>query len=149
RQVAVRSRPIDVPVRGLPAAPGGFEGAVGRFTVAWSTDRRETPLDVPVTAWLDVRGTGNLPLMRTPSLEASDAEVFSSSIQDSLGAPGSIADGRRRFQWTVLPHRVGTLRLEPPALVWFDFATGRYERLAASPIDVEVTPSTHASGQGS
>ncbi len=148
RQVAVRSAPINVAVRALPArAPNGFEGAVGRYTAAWSADRRQTTLDVPVTAWLDVRGTGNLPLLRTPSLASIDADVFSSSIQDSLAPPGAIADGRRRFQWTVLPRRVGTLRLEPPDVVWFDHTTGRFERLQAEPIDIEVGPPLHGSSR--
>ncbi len=141
RAVQVQSPPVDVRVRALPGgAPEGFDGAVGRFTATWLGDRQETPKDVPVTVVLDVRGVGNLPLFHTPTLTSSDAEVFSSTVQDSLGAPGSLSPGRRRFMWTVLPRTTGTLQLAAPPLVWFDEVSGRYVEGALPPIVVQVTP---------
>lgn len=141
RAVQVQSPPVDVHVRALPGgAPAGFDGAVGRFSATWLADREETPKDVPVTVVLDVRGVGNLPLLHTPALTSPDAEVFSSTVQDSLGSPGSLTAGRRRFQWTILPRNTGTLRLAAPALAWFDEASGRYVEAVLPAITVRVIP---------
>ena len=140
RAVQVKSAPVEVRVRALPdGAPAGFDGAVGRFTATWLADRQQTPMDVPATVVLDIRGVGNLPLLHTPVLRSPAAEVFSSTVVDSLGASGSLAAGRRRFQWTVLPRVTGSLRLAAPPLVWFDDASGRYVEASLQPIMIDVT----------
>ena len=64
--------PLENPAEGPPA---GFDGGVGDFSVRWSADRARTTRDVPITVRLDVRGIGNLPLLRTPDLRADDFEV--------------------------------------------------------------------------
>lgn len=141
REEVVRSRPVSVRVRALPAGPpAGFSGAVGTLTVRWSADRPRTTVDVPVTVRLDVRGAGNLPLIRPPDLAGADIEVFASTVEDSMpGGPGE-TQGRRRFQWTVLARRPGTLSLAPPPFAWFDPATAGYRRADPTPLRLEVGP---------
>jgi len=150
REVVVRSRPIPVRVRALPAgAPAGFGGAVGNLSARWSADRERTTVDVPITVWLDVRGVGNLPLVHPPALSADDIEVFANTVDDSLPSGTGEVAGRRRFQWTVLPRRPGTLSLSPPAFAWFDPGGGGYRRGDDTPITVEVGPALFAgSGAG-
>ncbi len=145
----VRSAPVEVRVRPLPGgAPAGFAGAVGDLEMTWTADRAETAADVPVVVRLDVRGRGNLPLMRTPRLEARGFEVFGGSLEDSLAAPASAGSGRRRFQWTVLPSRPGRLEVPPPDFHWFDLREGRYRSLALPAAVVRVGPAIGASGEG-
>src|SRR5262249_47600925 len=104
RDIVVKSDPTTVRGRPLPpGAPEGFDGAVGKLAVTWSSDRQRTSQDVPVTVALEVRGVGNLPLLHTPRLESDDFDIFAGTVMDSLPAPGSLAPGRRRFQWTLLP----------------------------------------------
>jgi hypothetical protein len=141
REIEVRSSPLTVRVRALPpGAPSGFDGAVGRFRSTWSADRARTPQDVPFTVRLDLRGVGNLPLVRTPSLVTPDAEVFASTVDDSMGAPGTLDPGRRRFTWTVLARRAGRLRIDPPPLSWFDPEARAYRQATLPPITLEVGP---------
>lgn len=141
REATLRSQPIDVNVRPLPpgAAPG-FDGAVGTFTVRWSADRTRTSQDVPVTARLDVRGVGNLPLVKAPALAVADGEVFVGAADDSLPPAGARGAGRRSFQWNVLPRHAGTLSIAAPRFVWFDPAAGVYRSAALAPLAVEVGP---------
>lgn len=139
RAIEVRSTPATVRVRPLPpGAPAGFDGAVGRFGAHWQADRARTPQDVPFTVRLDLRGVGNLPLVRTPALAGPEAEVFASTVDDSLGALGSLDRGRRRFTWTVLAKRSGTLRLDAPPLSWFDPEAGTYREASLTPLVIEV-----------
>lgn len=147
REVALRSQPIEVVVRALPpGAPAGFDGAVGTFTVRWSADRTRTSQDVPVTARLDVRGVGNLPLIKAPALAVADGEVFVGTSDDSLPSAGAGGAGRRRFQWNVLPRHAGTLSLTVPAFVWFDPDAGVYRSAAQAPLAVEVALPVFSSG---
>ena len=147
REVTLRSQPIEVGVRPLPpGAPQGFDGGVGTFSVRWSADRTRTSQDVPVTARLDVRGAGNLPLVKAPALALADGEVFVGTSEDSLPAPGASGAGRRRFQWNVLPRREGRLTIAAPVFAWFDPAARAYRSAALAPFVVEVGPRVFSSG---
>jgi hypothetical protein len=147
REVTLRSDPIEVSVRPLPpGAPPGFDGAVGTFTVRWSADRTRTSQDVPVTARLDVRGVGNLPLVKAPTLAVADGEVFVGTSDDSLPSAGASGAGRRRFQWNVLPRHAGTLSIAVPAFVWFDPASGIYRSAVLSALVVEVGRAVFSAG---
>lgn len=139
RPVEIRSDSVRVPVRPLPpGAPAGFENAVGDFRVSWGLDRGHTAQDQAVLLRLDVRGTGNLPLLHTPPLDLPDFEVFASTVDDSFPPAGEIQGGRRRFQWTLLPRRAGTLSLKAPPFAWFDPNTENYRSATLPPLSIEV-----------
>jgi hypothetical protein len=141
RETVVRSRPLPVRVRPLPAGPpAAFTGAVGGLSVRWTADRARTSVDVPITVRLDLRGVANLPLIRPPELTGKGIERFASTVEDSLAPAGSGGAGRKRFQWTVLARRTGRLTLAAPPFAWFDPATGSYRRAELPPIDLEVGP---------
>lgn len=149
--VQLVSESLRVAIAPLPAgAPPEFDGAVGEFTVSASLDRGHTARDQAITLRFDVRGTGNLPLLRTPALHASDFDVFASTVDDSLAPPGEVAAGRRAFQWTLLPKRNGTLRIAPPTFAWFDPRTAGWHRVTPPELSVDVIaagPATAASGE--
>lgn len=147
--VEIRSESLRVAVRPLPpGAPAGFENAVGDLQPSWSLDRGHTAQDQTVTLRLDVRGTGNLPLLHTPSLALPDFEVFASTVDDSFPPAGEIAPGRRSFQWTLLPRRSGALTLRPPGFAWFDPARGEYRSAAAPALPLEVLSATAHAAAG-
>ncbi len=141
RQMEIRSNPVRVRVRPLPeGAPAGFGGAVGTYSLQWSVDRRRTSQDQPLTVRLDVRGSGNLPLLRTPEFRPEGFEVFAGTVEDSFAASGTVNTGRRAFRWTVLPRSLGQLALDPPAFSWFDPAAHAYRTSALAPLTLEVGP---------
>ncbi|MBI3539559.1 MAG: BatD family protein, partial [Candidatus Eisenbacteria bacterium] len=148
-EVAVRSAPVAVDVRALPpGAPRGFNGAVGDFTPGWTADRARTSLDVPVTVRLDVRGHGNLPLLRPPELAAPDAEVFAGTMDDSLASPGGDGVGRKRFQWSALARGVGRLAVPAPRFAWFDPGAGAYRVADLPAVAIDVGPALFAGAAG-
>ena len=147
QEMVLRSPPVTVNVRPLPpGAPPGFGGAVGRYEAAWGADRTRTPRDVPVTLHLDVRGRGNLPLVRAPLLANPDLEILASSVQDSLPAPGSDGPGRKRFQWTVIPRREGAIEIPLPPLAWFEPGSGAYRWASGSAVRIDVDPPALSAG---
>ena len=146
REAMARSEPVRVRVRPLPqGAPSGFGGAVGGFSVTWAADRARTSQDSPITVRFEIRGAGNLPLTHAPRLELPEVETFASTVEDSMGPPGSTGPGLRRFQWTVLPRRQGRLTLEGPEFSWFDPAAAGYRRASPPAIQVDVGPPLNAS----
>lgn len=138
-RVEVRSDSLRVAVRPLPAgAPAGFGGGVGDFEVAWRTDRSHTTQDQAISASLDVRGIGNLPLLRAPDYRPADFEVFAATVEDSLPEPGTLGVGRRTFVWTLIPRRDGRLRAPGPAMSWYDPRASRYVSHVPPTLAIEV-----------
>jgi len=136
-QVQIKSDSLRVGVRPLPAnAPAGFEGGVGSFELRWDADRSHTTQDQAINARLDVRGAGNLPLLRAPTFAPAEFEIFSTSVEDSLPAPGVLGRGRRTFVWTLLPKHAGHVNVAAPAFAWFDPAASRY--VTATPAAFEL-----------
>ena len=128
-----------VAVRALPGgAPEGFDGGVGRFELAWGADRSHTTQDQAITARLDVRGVGNLPLLRAPAYAPGEFEMFASAVEDSLPPAGAVGVGRRTFLWTLLPKRAGNLRVTAPTLAWFDPEAFRYVSLTPGALELDV-----------
>ena len=146
--VRITSESLRVSVRPLPPnAPAGFDGGVGGFDLDWNADRSHTTQDQAITARLDVRGFGNLPLLRAPAYAPSDFELFSTSVEDSLPTPGTLGRGRRSFVWTLLPRRAGHLRVASPSMCWFDPTTSRYVSDTPPSLDLDVL-SARAGAEG-
>ena len=146
-RVEIASESLRVSVRPLPGgAPEGFGGGVGEFELRWNTDREHTTQDQAITARLDVRGTGNLPLLRAPSYRPADFEVFSASVEDSLPRPGTIGPGRRTFLWTLLPKRPGRLRAPAPVMSWYDPQSARFVTGTPSEVAVQVLSAKASAG---
>ena len=139
QRVRIASGEIPVNVRALPpGAPAGFDGAVGDFQVRWSSDRSHTAEDQPVSVFLDIRGTGNLPLLKPPPFAGPGFEVFASTSDDSLAPAGSMSPGRKRFQWTVLPRGGDRIEIPAPVFSWFEPATGQYRTAQPPPLEVHI-----------
>jgi hypothetical protein len=137
--VQVTSESLHVSVRRLPGnAPAGFDGGVGSFDLDWNADRSHTTQDQAITVRLDVRGLGNLPLLRAPAYTPAEFEVFSASVEDSMPAEGTLGRGRRSFVWTLLPRHAGHLRVTAPTLAWFDPAASRYVSASPASLDLDV-----------
>ncbi|MCE9628086.1 MAG: BatD family protein [Candidatus Eisenbacteria bacterium] len=147
QRVEIASETLHVNVRPLPdGAPQGFDGGVGHFEVRWTTDREHTTQDQAITARLEVRGTGNLPLLRAPAYAPNDLEVFASTVEDSLPPAGEVGPGRRTFLWTLLPKRAGRVRVPAPTLAWYDPETSRYETSTPPQITLQVLTATGPAG---
>lgn len=150
QQYHLRSAPITVIARALPGgAPAGFTGAVGVLSATWSVDRGHTPRDVAVAVELDVRGAGNVSLLRPPHFEPPGWDVFAGAVDDSLGPPGNEGASRRAFHWTLLAKREGRLDLPPPAFAWFDPERGQYRSADLGSFTVAIEPALHDSGPAS
>ena len=148
-RMEIVSDSLRVTVRPLPGgAPQGFDGGVGHYELSWSADRSHTTQDQAITARLDVRGVGNLPLLRAPAYAPPDLEVFAATVDDSLPPAGAVGAGRRTFIWTLLPKHAGRLRVAAPTLVWFDPEASRYVSSASGALELDVlSPRGPAGGE--
>lgn len=135
----VRSQPVTVRVRPLPAAPPGFAGAVGRYTLRAELSRGEVGPGEPATLRLVVEGAGNVKALPRPELpELEGAEVYAGAEDTRFGFAGGVVSGRKAFEWTVVPQKGGTLAIPGVAYTWFDPVAGAYRSDRTSPLQLQV-----------
>ncbi len=136
----VSSAPGTVEVEPLPAPPAGFFGAVGEFTVT----RRLTPARVQAgeltTLELEVRGSGNFPLMDTPQL-AVPPGVTAFPAEDSHGWEAGLTGltGSREWRIPLAADSAGRVILPAEELTTFRPGHG-YIRHVVPALDLTVDP---------
>ncbi|NDE17229.1 protein BatD [bacterium] len=148
--VDVQGKPVKVTVRDLPdAAPAGFSGLVGQFSISAEPSSREIAPGDSVTVSVIVEGLGALDTLdRLPgSFNGSDNTGYKvypekPSLKEEFvtAADGSTAlRSRREFKFAVVPRGdSGRLELGRVTVPYFDPAAGKYQTLEADLGGVEV-----------
>ncbi|HCV42844.1 MAG TPA: protein BatD, partial [Bacteroidetes bacterium] len=82
----VKSDPLKIKVDPLPSgAPMDFKGAVGKFTMNTSVDRKTTKTNEPVTLKVTITGTGNIKVLEVPEIELpKDFEQYTPKVSDNI-----------------------------------------------------------------
>lgn len=152
RSRAIETEPLRVTVRPLPGgAPPGYDGAVGRFRLTGSVERRRAPAGTPLELELVVEGTGNPTAVPPPALPPwPEVDVDAPSVDATTDIDGATVGGRTTFRFLVTPSRSGTLDLGSARLAYFDPARGQYsvDSLHLGEILVEAGPALAAADDG-
>jgi hypothetical protein len=145
RQIDLRPPPLAVAVRPLPEAgrPPGFSGAVGAFTFAASVKPLAVAEGEPVTLTMEIRGRGNLEAVTAPGIAAGDgfkayeAKLVKKEISEDR------SEGHLVFEQVFIPRTAASSPLPAVTFSFFDPARTSYQRLAAGPFPLRVTPSAN------
>lgn len=131
--LVVPGRGLELEVRALPESgrPPEFDGAVGRFVLEASLERREVDLGESVRATLDVRGDGDFAELAPPHFPR--ARGF-----DVLGTLVERASERLRVVYDVRPTAASVSELPPIELTFFDPREARYEVAHSEPLALRV-----------
>jgi len=129
------TQPVKLRVRDLPAAgrPAGFGGAVGRYTLAATLDRREAGVNDAVALKATVEGEGFLGAARPPELSVPPGlKLFEPKVgSDTRAVRGRIAS-RRTWEWILVPLAPGELQLPELRFDYFDPSRGEYRSAQAA-----------------
>ncbi len=128
RSRAIETEPLRIEVRPLPeGAPGGYDGAVGRFRLTGSVERRRAPAGTPLELELVVEGSGNPTAVPPPDLPPwPEVAVDSPSVDATTDVDGATVGGRTTFRFLLTPRRSGELDLGSARLAYFDPSRGQY-----------------------
>ncbi|MDP2214442.1 hypothetical protein [Phenylobacterium sp.] len=140
----IESEPRLFNIRPLPAAPPGFTGAVGRFLVTSTVEAEEIRVGESLTWTVTLSGTGNWPGIRgLPARQVSrDFEVIGEpELAEDEGS--GLFERTLRESVVLVPQRAGRYVLSDFEMVIFDPRTGRYERVRAPALTLDVLPGPH------
>ena len=137
----IQSAPGLFNIRPLPPAPEGFTGAVGQFTVTSEVEAEEIRVGESLTWRVTLAGTGNWPAIRglAPRQVSRDFEaVGAPELEEAEGA--GLFERALSETVTLIPQRAGQYVLSDFEMVVFDPQAGRFERLRADAITLDVLP---------
>ncbi|MBN1541951.1 protein BatD [candidate division KSB1 bacterium] len=138
---------VTIEVLPLPDAdkPAGFSGAVGRYTLDASVDRREVKANEAISLTVKLAGQGNIKTLPVPNLQlSSDFEQYEPKISQKVQADAEGVRGSKTFEYVLIPRFPGEQKIKSIEFVYFDLVQKRYRTLKTPEITVQV-----AQGEGS
>jgi len=138
--ISRKGSPLVFQVKPLPEHKDAQAGEplVGRFSVESKLDRASTATGDAVTLTVIVRGQGNVRDVKLPTPVIDGVDVLEPDIKDFVEAPEDRVGGTRELRYLLVPRAPGSYKLPEFALTVFDPATERYQRIASTPMTLEV-----------
>jgi uncharacterized membrane protein len=128
-----------VMVKPLPDKPSDFSGGVGSFSIVQSLDKSQVNGDEPVTLRIIISGTGNFKLLKTPKLKlSSNFETYDPNVIDSLTITVKGYEGKRFYDFVIVPHSWGKYTIPPAELTYFDVTDKTYKTIKTEPLALMV-----------
>lgn len=124
----VASEPVEIRIELLPAnPPAGFSGAVGKFDMEVTLDKRKANTNDPVTLRVEINGHGNLKLFGPPNVTIPpDLDRFDPKITSSIRTEGGTVSGSRTFEYLLIPRHEGEQKIPSVPFAYFDVGKKAY-----------------------
>jgi hypothetical protein len=138
--VDIKSEPLKIKVDPLPlGAPDDFKGAVGKFAMSTTVDKKTTRTNEAVTLKVTISGTGNIKLLESPAVELPvDFEQYSPKVSDNISRPQGLISGSKVFEYLLIPRYPGLKVIKPVTFSYFDLGKREYVRLRSPQIELNV-----------
>lgn len=140
----LKPEPLAVTVKPLPehGKPASFNGAVGRFRIEASVDKREVKQNEPLTLKLALEGEGNVgTLPRPPVPELTGFKVYDGDSSTQLFKSGTTIAGKKTFEVIFVPTEAGELSIPPLEFSFFEPRSQNYQVLRTPSFSLQVAPS--------
>jgi len=142
-----KTQPVTLKVKPLPrkGKPADFSGAVGDFELRAEVDKKEARVNDAVNLKITIQGRGNLKTVQEQKPpEHPDFKVFESKETSDIGFKQGIMQGRKSWEYVLMPTAAGEHRLEPVRFSFFDPAAAAYKTHTGPEFTVQVDPGDEA-----
>lgn len=123
------SQEIKLVVLPLPnyGKPAGFRDDVGQFNIRVDYDSRELTQHEAMNIRVTIAGSGYLKSIEAPDLDLPDGfEQFDPTVDDKISIAGQKMQGKKVFNYLVIPRVSGAFTLKPVILSYFDPELRKY-----------------------
>ncbi|WP_369699751.1 BatD family protein [Prevotella sp. P6B4] len=130
---------IEIQVDPLPQRPASFSGGVGKFNISAQLDKTETKANDPITLRVIVSGTGNLKLIKQPSITLpKDFDKYEPKVTEQTKLTTAGIEGSKIYDILIVPRHQGKYDLPPVEFTYFDTTTKRYETVKSEAFHLDV-----------
>jgi len=139
--VPLKSTPVKITVLPLPQnpVPESFQGAVGKFTLSASLNKRRAKTNEPISLKATIQGAGNVKILEAPKLKLpTDFEQYDPKVKEDIERTGTSITGTKTFEWLIVPRYPGEKKIPALEFSFFDVGQRRYVTLRTNEFNVLV-----------
>lgn len=137
---AITAPGVTVHVDALPSGkPAGFSGGVGHFTLTPSISQTELQTNDAVTIRLDITGTGNMKLLKTPAVDWPEGfEPYDPKVTNNFKTTTSGVSGTKSIEYLAIPRASGDYTIPAVTFSYFDTQDDTYKTLSTPEYTIHV-----------
>ena len=144
---------VTIHVSALPAGkPAGFSGGVGKFNLTPSISQTELQTNDAVTIKLDITGTGNMKLLKTPSVDWPEGfEPYDPKVTNNFSTTTAGVSGTKSIEYLAIPRSAGDYTIPAITFSYFDIEDKAYRTLSTPEYTIHVmrgNGANNANGDG-
>jgi hypothetical protein len=142
----LQTSPVTIDVLPLPEnKPASFANAVGSFSLKPKISAAKVNANDAVTITLDITGTGNLKLVKTPALKLpTDFEIYDPKVSNSLKITDNGLTGTKTVEYLFIPRHQGDYTIPPVEFSYFDLKSGTYKTVKTPEYRLDVAKDPNA-----
>ncbi|MBP3822524.1 MAG: protein BatD [Bacteroidaceae bacterium] len=142
---------VTLQVDALPTPkPANFSGAVGKFSIASSLTPQQLKANDATTLRLTVTGTGNMKLMKAPTVPwPKDFESYDPKTEDKTAVGASGSSGSVLYDFIAVPRHQGKFELPPVEFCYFDPDAREYKTVSTAAYTIDVAKGKGGSSSSS
>ena len=134
------ARGVTIHVSALPSGkPAGFSGGVGKFTLTPSISQTELQANEAVTIKLDISGSGNMKLIKTPAVDWPEGfEPYDPKVTNNFKTTTSGVSGTKSIEYLAIPRSAGEYTIPAVKFSYFDIDEKAYKTLSTPEYTIRV-----------
>ncbi|HXH28990.1 MAG TPA: BatD family protein, partial [Candidatus Polarisedimenticolia bacterium] len=139
--VVRKTAPITLTVLPLPreGRPEDFSGAVGRFNLSVSADRKDAQVNDAVGVKVRISGEGSLnAVTRSPLPEVSDFKQYDPKVSSTTTLQGDRLRGEKTWDYVLIPLAPGGQAIPAVSFSYFDPQAREYRSVTSDAIPIQV-----------
>ena len=128
-------------VDALPAGkPASFSGGVGKFTMAASISSTDLKTNEAVTIKIDIKGTGNMKLLKTPAIDWPEGfEAYDPKVTNNFKTTTSGVSGTKEIEYLAIPRASGDYVIPAIEYSYFDTQDNAYKKLSTPEYTLHIS----------
>ena len=131
---------VTIHVNALPGGkPAGFSGGVGKFNLTPSISQTELQANEAVTIKLDISGSGNMKLIKTPAIDWPEGfEPYDPKVTNNFKTTTSGVSGTKSIEYLAIPRSAGEYTIPAVKFSYFDIDERAYKTLTTPEYTIRV-----------
>ncbi|MCI5680940.1 MAG: BatD family protein [Bacteroidales bacterium] len=137
---AITAPGVTVHVDALPSGkPAGFSGGVGHFSLTPQISQTEVQTNDAVTIRIDITGTGNMKLLKTPTIDWPEGfEPYDPKVTNNFKTTPSGVSGTKSIEYLAIPRASGDYTIPAVSFSYFDTQDDTYKTLSTPEYTLHV-----------
>lgn len=131
---------VTIKVDALPGGkPASFSGGVGQFRLSGDISATSLKANEPVTITLAIQGTGNMKLLKTPSVDWPEGfEAYDPKVTNDFKTTSSGVSGSKKVEYLAIPRAAGDYTIPAIVFSYYDTAEKQYKTQQIGPWSLHI-----------